>query len=677
MSKTHDFDPASVDLALAHIQQSVVDQAPSPPLDPVDEELLVALDRMLTTGTYYPPGHAQYTAVADQCANAVAACLQGSQSVKIEVTSEGLSIGEGVASKDNRCAQRLYDLLEPLNQALLEIHAGVTTEDLHEALSVLKQNHKQLAGTRDYQEIEIEDMPETVSVTGRSLYVRTKTGNGPEVTSSPINEYFDPNTIPDAALVPTPEGQIMEREFLAVIQGLMKGGNAAHIQELRESGDTPAVEILGTWVPDHAIKSIKDMLTALEATNSDASTLHHIVSHAQTALQLTGDPLLVELVFEKLRKEAKTKKKSQPLLEKRPKPARKAIKFTLSRAELRTLIADVYVEAKKLETQNGIVAPARADAIGICLQILHAAPTDELAGGIATTLNLIMSSAELNDLDMQVATDALIDVFKFDKPEAAELVASMVCPPLRHAHRKKLGPLWLDVWNGLKSRQEKERAWPFVVNELLMGMWWEDPRQKLALYSALSTIKVAERTDLLMRLESLPALQEKILAKELFHVPAPLLYGVHQLLMASSLTEVHGPLMHQRLVHQKAHPLTAILMDGFVDYNHAHRQAYQAILKQGVAEKIVPEMRETAIRHLKGTLNRLPAERRGEPWVTDAIQWLGKLGTSKTRTVLKKILNEKKLLVIPAWPAACRDAARDALAGVNTDDERSRNDFHK
>ncbi|MDX2472592.1 MAG: hypothetical protein QNL91_02695, partial [Candidatus Krumholzibacteria bacterium] len=96
-----------------------------------------------------------------------------------------------------------------------------------------------------------------------------------------------------------------------------------------------------------------------------------------------------------------------------------------------------------------------------------------------------------------------------------------------------------------------------------------------------------------------------------------------------------------------------------------------------VAVMMLCVMRDTAILLLKSTLYRLPAERRGEPWVTEAIRWLGKLGTSKSRTVLKKILNEKKLLVIPAWPAACRDAARDALAGVNTDDERSRNDFHK
>ncbi len=649
----------------------------SPPLAAEHEQLLIALDRMLTTGSYYPPGHAQYVAVADQCADAVAGALHGLACVEIEVTTEGLAVGGGVAEKSNRCAQRLYELLEPLNQALLEIHADVTTEDLHEALSVLKHNHKQLAGTRDYQEIEIEGMPQTVSVTGRSLYVRTKTGNGPEQTSSPLNEYFDPNTIPDAALVPTPEGQMMEREFLAVIQGLMKAGNAAHLDALRDAGDTPVAEILGTWVPDFAIKSIKDMLNALEETNSDASMLHHLVGHAQTALQLTGDPLLVELIFEKLRKENKASKKSQPLLEKRPKPVRKATTFTLSRAELRSLIDDVYTEADTLEPLEDIVAPARADAIGICLQVLNVAPSDELSAGITTSLEVMLSSEHLNEVDLQVAVDALIDVFKYDKLETAEAMVSMVCPPLRHAHRAKLGPLWLNVWNGLASAQQYERAWPFVVNELLMGMWWEDPREKIALYNALSSVHVADRTDLLIRLENLPALKEKILAKELFHVPAPLLYGVHQLLMMSSLTDLHGPLMHQRLEYQKAHPLATILMNGFAEYNHAHRQAYQAILIQGVSEKIAPEMQDVATRHLKGTLNRLPAERREEPWVTEAIRWLGKLGTAKTRPVLKKIVSDKKFLLFPEWPAACRNAASDALAGVNTSDERDRHDFHR
>lgn len=636
------------------------------------EELLLSLDRMLTTGTYYPPGHTQYIAVADQCAAAIADVLRDRAKLTIEVTSEGLLIDGSLAPKEDRCARRLYELLEPLNQALLEIQSGVTTEELHEGLSTLKEHHKMLSGTRSYQEIEIEGMPETVTAVGRNLYVRTKAGNGPEKTDSPVNEYFDPNTIPEAALVPTPEGQMMEREFLGVIQGLMKNGDPTKLQALMNADDAEASKILGTWVPDFAIKTIKEILDALEATNSDPMMLQHLISHAQAALQLTGDPALVELVFEKLRKENSVKPKSGKLLENRPKPSRKPVRFTMSRAELRRLIDEVNQEAEVQPWDGDIVSPANADCIGICLQILHVAPTDELADGIATTLREILTSPDVSEADLQVATDALIAVFKGEKSETADLIVTMVCTPLRHAHREKLGVLLLDVWDGLGTYQEKERAWPHIVNELLMGLTWEDARDKMSLYQEISKIDVTDRVDLLVKLESLQALQEKILAKDIFHAPAPLLYGVHKLLMNSSLAEQHGPLMHQRLAYQKAHPLTTILVDGFGEYNSAHRKAYQAILDQGVDERIVPDLRDIAVRHLKGTLNRLPAERRTENWVAEAIGWLGRLGGEKTRPLIRKILAEKKMLLFPVWPANCRDAARAALAEGGSHNERTR-----
>ncbi len=249
----------------------------------------------------------------------------------------------------------------------------------------------------------------------------------------------------------------------------------------------------------------------------------------------------------------------------------------------------------------------------------------------------------------------------------------MICTPLRHAHMHKLGPLWLDVWRNLPSYKERERAWPHVVNELLMGMTWADPRQKLALYQELSKLKVTDRVDMLVRLESLQALQEKIMAKDLFHAPAPLLYGVHQLLMNSSMADQHGPLMHQRLAYQKAHSLSTLLVNVFNDYNRAHRKAYQAILNQGTEDKIQPELREIAVRHLTATLTRLPEERRDEPWVAKAINWLGRLGGGKARSLLLKIRDEKKYMVLPVWPSGCREAARAALAG-NGRDERSRRD---
>jgi len=320
---------------------------------------------------------------------------------------------------------------------------------------------------------------------------------------------------------------------------------------------------------------------------------------------------------------------------------------------------------------DDIVSPSNADCLGICIQILHAAPTDELAAGIADTIRTVLTAEELDEDEMRIVTKSLAAVFRSKDTETTDQVVAMIGAPLREAHLEDLGPLWLTVWQGLDSYKEKERAWPHLVNELLLGLRWEDPRQKIEFYQALSEINTTERIDLLVKTESLRALQEKELAKDIFHAPAPLLYNLHEMLLNSSLADTHGPLLQQRLSYQKAHPLATIMVEGFGDYNNAHRAAYQAILEQGLHEKIVPSLRDIAARHFKGALNRLPAERRDEVWVDEAIIWLGRLSEGSADSVLNRILNEKKFFFFPVWPAHCRNAARDALAGAQRASERN------
>ena len=65
--------------------------------------------------------------------------------------------------------------------------------------------------------------------------------------------------------------------------------------------------------------------------------LESLIGHAHQALEMTGDPLLVEMVFQRLRKEAADRQStSKLLLENRPKPSpkKRAIKYTMSADQL-------------------------------------------------------------------------------------------------------------------------------------------------------------------------------------------------------------------------------------------------------------------------------------------------------------------------------------------------------
>ena len=78
------------------------------------------------------------------------------------------------------------------------------------------------------------------------------------------------------------------------------------------------------------------------------------------------------------------------------------------------------------------------------------------------------------------------------------------------------------------------------------------------------------------------------------------------------------------------------------DYRQSNKLIYQAILDQGVSERIKPKLQDLGSRMLATSIRNLTPETREELWVTEAISWLGQLDTKRAEPLLKRILSEKK-----------------------------------
>lgn len=646
---------------MAKIPASPDAGAQTPALAPEHAELLVALDRMLTVGSYYPPGHEKYREVAAAAHRAVARTAGPQGVIAIEIAEAGLTMGLSFAPADGREAKRLHKMLMPLDIALLEIDATATAEELHAALLVLKKHHSELGASRSYRTIEVTGLPACVRVTSRTLYVKMKhrlVGSG---GTRPNIDAFDPNTIPDALLVATPDGQHMEREFLAVVRGIMQGGDPARLQQLHDTPIDKISRALGEWIPDEAIRAMKSILDRLAETNSDPMVLESLVGHARKALDLTGDAGLVELAFERLRVEREVKGESRPLLAGRPRPKgvkRQPVVYTMTRAQLGELVAEVTAEVRPVEDLN---AQTNADCLGICYQILATAPTPELAGQVTSLMQALVANDNYSQRDLEVARDALRSAFKAGWNAHTPELALALLEPMRLVRPEKLGWLWLAVWEALLETEQKETAWPFLVNDLLLGLTWEDPADRLQLYGELSDLDTHDRLDLLARLEALPALREKKAHGDILDAPAPLLYPVYRLLLRSSLSEVFGPRLLARLAEQKAHPLVGQLLASLGSYDRGHLKLYQAMLDQGVVERVSPALADQAGRYLRGIVTRLDDAELDQPWVPGAIAWLSQLRVGGATAILKDIVEDRRWLFIPVWPTEAREAARTAL----------------
>jgi len=643
-----------------------------PPLSAEHAELFRALDRLLSIGSYYTPDHASYQEVAREAHAAIRTNLAGAASLEIECTTEGFYVHDIFIEGNQRETRRIFDLMEALNIALLEIQAVATAHDLHEAVTTLKKHQVTFAGAQDYEEIDIVGLPDTITTTSQSLYVRTRDRTSGPGGTRPRAGSADHYIIPDANLVPTSDGQKLEREFLGIISSIMMSGDPTKLKNL--DSDEARKEALGHWVSDSAVLTIKEIMGALKKTNSDPMILEHLIGHAQSALELTGDPELVNLVFERLRKEIGVKSdKPKPLLSNRPKPKnpkKRAVKYTMSPEQMNSIIEELSEAAVIPED---LLGSSTADCLGICTQVLCSAPTDQMAQGIGSTIFRILSAETLPDEDLRVSVSALMTVLKTGSRDAVDTAMPMFFAPLRKFHPRHLGPVWLGVWKSLVEIDHKRLAWPHLVNELLMGVEWEDPTQKLALFESLSKVGVGDGEEMLERLEELQALREKMMAPDLFHAPAPLLYPVHIVLLGSTMSREHGPKLHQRMAHQRANRLANLLVGIMGEYKQSNKLIYQAMLEQGVAEKTIPKLQDLGSRLLKATVMSLPPELREELWVSEAVAWLGKLDIKRADPTLNRILKEKKYFFWPIWPAECRQAAREVLAAQDEDgaiDER-------
>ena len=232
---------------------------------------------------------------------------------------------------------------------------------------------------------------------------------------------------------------------------------------------------------------------------------------------------------------------------------------------------------------------------------------------------------------------------------------------MRAHHADRLGWVWLSTWEGLVDAAQREAAWPLLVDDLLAGLTWDDPEERLQLLVELSDVLTQERLDLLVRLEALPTLRAHIVSADILDAPAPVLYPVYRLLLRSSLSGPFAVRLLARLAEQQPHPLVTQLLAMSGEYDRANLRLYQAMLDQGVSTHLDPQLADLAGRHIRALITRLADDELSLPWVPGAITWLAELPVSGAEQILRAIVNEKRWGMIPVWPEPCREAARESL----------------
>lgn len=301
------------------------------------------------------------------------------------------------------------------------------------------------------------------------------------------------------------------------------------------------------------------------------------------------------------------------------------------------------------------------DRLAACTRILASEERPEFEAEVVRMTRELIADPGFGERDLVVARDALRTIFRTGWNGRTALRARALLEPIREHHLDRLGWLWLSTWEGLLDPVHKEAAWPLLVDDLLAGMTWDDPDARLQLLVELSDVLVGERLDLLVRLEALPTLRAHVVSADVLDAPAPVLYPVYRLILRSSLSGTFAKRLVVRLAEQQPHPLVTQLLAMSGEYDRADMRLYQAMLDQGVGTQLDPQLADLAGRHIRAIITRLADDELSLPWVPGAITWMAELPVSGVEQILRAIIAEKRWGMIPVWPEACREAARDGL----------------
>ncbi len=646
-------------------RQSKDDKVQKNPMHSRHRALCGALDRLLTIGSYYQPSHARFISTARAAEEAFQKAVAGFETLEIFVQGEGLIIHDGYLAGDEAEGRRLFQLLEPLHVAILEIDATATSDHLHLAFSALKKAHAEVGKRVGYAEVRIKGLPETVRTVGRSLFLKTRVQDnapppgpapsGPDQDPAEQVRFFQHDMVTNLGATDSERSRLMEREFVGIVQGILSTIDPS-AEPRGEDGDPLA------WVPPESLGAIQGILSALAGTGADLMTMDHLIAHARSSLQITGDPELVELVFQRMQKTGRklAGKQIQPkLVGKGSDTSTRAVRqVAMSLDEMKTTLEGLQIP---LGPMPDPLATAGGNCLAVCLQVMQQQPTADLTAGIEQTILRILSAPGFDRARARAVVPVLAALLDQDDPGLRARMWPMIWGPVQRNHPGWTELLWRELWPGLSSRL-RLRAWPYLVNDLLLGLPVSDRIAHFSLLDSLSRVEDAGEHETRVVLENLPALQEQKVADGFFDVPPPLLYPVHRVLVGTSLSGYFGPLLHRALVQQAPHPLSAVLLAVMDGYQPTNRAVYQAILDQGIEEKPQPELADLGADILAEALADLHWDYMEEAWVVPAITWLGELGREPALPILTNILDEKKYMVLNSWPLEAREAAGPALA---------------
>jgi hypothetical protein len=623
----------------------------------LSEQLAVGLDRLLRVSSIHAPSHP----VIARMAAPVTASLQSlgalDGGVVLRIDDSGIELAGTTFPASHPAAARLRELLERGGVEGVEIAVDATSDALCELGRALRARSGALDPSREHGQLVL---PPSLRIL-ESRYGAARPSDSRRDVSRLLEEIFQGAFSKRGAADSTPgeciarpgrEALAMARDTVAQVLDRMEADTASAAFEEQRAA---IVRILSRMVRSAfsarnrisrgsltVTRLFADMRDVLRSTSGD-ETASDLVECAISA----AERVLLPLAAGRL----SAGPVEEPRFAANPEgPAMESVARELER----TLAAAAELDPEQLDCS--------AEHFSIALLVLgDSAPAGREQ---AVDRELLRAFAAVPEAERTVVLAEFVAASAGQHdPAPADRVLGRIARELRAQDPASFAATLSALVDAL-GPEGRAWLWPHVASELLLGLPPEARvvEEKLfAQFLALGSDELVRGSKRLLRMPCARGRPLPRVPRLVLEPPRVELYALYELVLALPESSGMDKLLIEAFRQHSSGSPVALAVAAVQPFDARARSLLKMLLqtRSGDLERR-RELAAAAVQFLVDALSRVAPAQRGEPWVAAAVRALAALPGPASAEMLRRVRDERRWLVVPTWPAACRRHARSS-----------------
>ncbi len=611
--------------------------------------------RIFKIGIYYPVGHSVIDQAVENFIKSLRETFPTCRTIVLEFKIEGLFIEKTHLSDKNIAVRELYQLMTRLGVKTIEFDRIIPHIHFLQFVKSLLAWRAELDGTKSFKAFNITDLPSSIRVSQEKFVAE---GDGSE-GDDPDGEF----------------SRSMEKMYDVLVD---QGFSSEQVDGCRELMTNLSTMVVGekvdienfpnaTWYDVQSLL-VKSVTRAASGSNSihegtivqsDVNALSTIFVSLEKGLTDSKSKETIRLLLAHLATGAKKKEDTaseEKTSSNGDKTAGQDVHFEASVAD----IAD-YIEKNSvpLKAVGKMSFTDRSQELSILLQLLNTSEESKVLERCRKNLQTTLSS-QMTSQEWGIVFSGMQHLAESKNIEQFKDIVEMVMETLRDGQDVNSKVFIITFWKKV-PRNMHVLLWPFVVNELLFFGMEQDLNTFYELTKVASYMPADVMRQLWPQLEAMAVYKEKKVAPAFFRPSFVDSYQFFSILLDMPIGEIIAPRILSALKEAPQDDffkvVGPVLQPSNLEHllflrlylNHAPFKEVPLVLKMG-AGKIILEFLENIV-----------TEQRDESWLPTTIEATVSFPVKGIKEMLVRIVEERKMKVVPVWPKSCRKAAENVL----------------